>query len=214
MAAAFVSVGGVAPRLYGRALMPATRAAPAHRAAIRTRAAPVMVVEHAQTAHEALNWIAENPKWLETLAKGFSGVPEPVTKYGHPVMMSIMVAAMGGGGAYLGWAGRLNPDKKAGVKQKQLHEQLMVAFWLLAFMGASGGILSTVLQGYDILESEHAKSAGLVLALLTLEAIIAYSGFGSTPKAKIQGRKVHAYIGAATMAAFLVHAGFGIQMLL
>eukprot|EP00168_Porphyra_purpurea_P014149 TRINITY_DN4015_c0_g1_i1.p2 TRINITY_DN4015_c0_g1~~TRINITY_DN4015_c0_g1_i1.p2 ORF type:complete len:171 (+),score=26.93 TRINITY_DN4015_c0_g1_i1:416-928(+) len=91
--------------------------------------------------------------------------------------MAFMILGMGLPGGVIGWLGRTNEDKKAGVKQKQLHENIMVAFWLLAFAGATGGVLSTVMQGKDILTSPHAKTAGVVLALLTANAVVAYSGF-------------------------------------
>lgn len=49
-------------------------------------------------------------------------------------MMAFMVAGMGMPGAAFGWIGRLGKGKES-VKMKNLHEQVMVAFWLLAFAG-------------------------------------------------------------------------------
>mmetsp|Transcript_17427 Transcript_17427/g.37838 ORF Transcript_17427/g.37838 Transcript_17427/m.37838 type:complete len:225 (+) Transcript_17427:138-812(+) len=154
-----------------------------------------------------------NPGWIEALAKAFNtlNMPEPVVKYGHPAMMAFMVLGMGFPGAYIGWKGRVNEDKREGVQQKQLHENIMTAFWLLAFAGGFGGTLSTAMQGYPIWTSPHAYTALLVLALLTANAFYAWSGFGGgDAKSRINGRKFHFYIGVATMSAFVLHAGLGV----
>ena len=121
-------------------------------------------------------------------------------------------------GAAFGWLGRLNKNKKDGVKQKKLHENIMLAFLLLAFAGASGGLLSTAMQGYDVGQSIHSTSATIVLLLLVANAVVAYSGFtignDGSAKGRLQGRRLHAYLGASTMAIFVVHAIFGVQILL
>lgn len=133
-------------------------------------------------------------------------------------MMAFMVLGMGMPGAYIGWQGRLNEDKKAGVKQKRLHETIMIAFFLLAFLGGVGGTLSVAMQGYDIWESPHFKSAAVCLALLGANSVVAYSGFtvgnDGTPKGRLQGRTLHAYLGGAGMAAFLIHGVLGAKILL
>lgn len=162
--------------------------------------------------------ISENPIFLQKIADVFKGTPEPLVQYGHPAMMALLILGMGVPGAYIGWQGRLNEDKRAGVGQKKLHENIMLGFFLLAFLGGTGGTLSTVMQGYDIWESPHAKSALLVLLLLAANSVIAYTGFtigtDGTPKGRLQGRKFHAYFGIGTMLAFLVHIGFGVNILL
>lgn len=175
-----------------------------------------MLVEPAVPAVAPLLELAANPAWLVKVGDAVGTLPFPpvVVKYGHPALMGFMILGMGTPGAVIGWLGRINEDKKAGVKQKQLHENIMLAFWLLAFAGASGGILSTVMQGKDILQSPHALSAGVVLALLTANATVAYSGFtiggSSTPAGRQQGRTLHAYLGAGTMVALLVHGVLGV----
>lgn len=164
--------------------------------------------------------LATNPAWLTSLADAFGtlGMPKWLVTYGHPAMMAFMVVGMGGGGAAAGWAGRLNGDKREGVKQKALHENIMVAFWMLAFLGGSGGVLSTAMQGYDIFESPHAASAALVLTMLSAVGVYAYSGFSlgndGSPKAKMKGRTIHAWLGAATMGVFLIHGALGVNILL
>ncbi|KAJ8903071.1 hypothetical protein NDN08_006386 [Rhodosorus marinus] len=139
------------------------------------------------------------------------GLPPFVIKWGHPAMMGFMVAGMGMPGAAFGWAGRLGKGKDS-VKMKNLHEQVMIAFWLLAFAGALGGSLSLAEQGYEIwtLQDPHFVSTLAVLGLLTFNAVYAYSGFGgTTPQERLKGRTVHAYVGALTMGVFVVHGVLG-----
>ncbi|KAI0563151.1 hypothetical protein FGB62_45g180 [Gracilaria domingensis] len=164
--------------------------------------------------------LAANPGWLTKVADAMAtlNLPKPVVEWGHPAMMAFMVLGMGMPGAYFGWAGRLNANKKEGVQQKKLHENVMLAFFLLAFLGGTGGTLSVAMQGYDIWQSPHFLSAALVLGMLTVNSVLAYSGFtlgnDGTAKGRLQGRKLHAYFGAATMAVFLVHGVLGALILL
>lgn len=164
--------------------------------------------------------LADNPAALETVAAAFRSLNMPtwLVEWGHPGLMTFMVLGMGTPGAVLGWRGRLNKDRKAGVKQKKLHENIMLAFFLLAVLGGSGGTLSVAIQGYDVWQSPHFLSAALVLSMLTLNSILAYTrfSFGSdgTPKARIRGRKIHAWFGVATMTTFLLHAALGTNILL
>ncbi|EME27286.1 hypothetical protein Gasu2_54850 [Galdieria sulphuraria] len=158
---------------------------------------------------------SSNPFVIQRIADYFKtlGIPENVEKYGHPVMMGIMIAFLGGATAYYGWMGRLNPDKKKGVQQKSFHSNLATVFWLLAFAGASGGTLSVAMQGYPVWKSTHSLSAVAVLLGLTVNAWIAFSGFGSTPTKRMSGRKVHAYLGTVTMVLLLVHSILGVSIL-
>lgn len=206
-------LAGLAPAAAGSF---ACRARPSARAAPTAAAPLAMSLEPVVPAVTPLLELAANPAWLVKVGDAVGTLPFPpaVVKYGHPALMGFMVLGMGAPGAAIGWLGRTNSDKAAGVKQKQLHENIMLAFWLLAFAGATGGILSTVMQGRDILVSPHAKSAGVVLALLTANAVVAYSGFtiggGASPAGRQQGRKLHAYLGAGTMVALLVHGALGV----
>lgn len=138
--------------------------------------------------------------------------------YGHPALMAFMILGMGVPGAVFGWQGRLNEDKKKGVQQKQLHENVMIAFFLLAAFGGFGGTLSTAMQGYDVWQSPHAISALVVLLLLGANSVVAYSGFtignDGSPKGRLEGRKLHSYFGLAVLAAIAVHIFFGVQILL
>lgn len=194
----------------------ACRARPSAGVATTASKPLTMLLEPVVPAVAPLLELAANPAWLVKVGDAVGTLPFPpaVVKYGHPVLMGVMILGMGTPGAVIGWLGRTNDDKVAGVKQKQLHENIMLAFWLLAFAGATGGILSTVMQGKDILQSPHALSAGVVLALLTANATVAYSGFtiggDSTSAGRQQGRTLHAYLGAGTMVALLVHGVLGV----
>jgi Protein of unknown function (DUF4079) len=164
--------------------------------------------------------LAANPAALETLSGAFKtlGMPVWLVQWGHPAMMGFMVLGMGVPGAAFGWAGRLNIDKRRGVQQKQTHENIMLAFVMLAALGGFGGTLSVAMQGYDVWESAHAKSAAAILAMLVGSAVFAYTGFAlgtdGSPKARLTGRKVHAYFGTVAMSLFLVHAYLGVKILL
>lgn len=180
-----------------------------------------MTIIDAQSIESATTTLlSANPAWIQKLADavGTLNIPEPVTTYGHPAMMGLMVLGMGLPGTLIGWNGRLNENKKNGVQQKKLHENIMLAFYLLTFFGGFGGTLATAMGGYDIWQTPHAISALVVLLLLGGNSALAYSGFtvgnDGTPKGRLQGRKLHSYFGVAIMAAFSVHALLGVSILL
>lgn len=164
--------------------------------------------------------LSANPAFLQTIADSFAtlGMPKWLVEWGHPAMMTFMVLGMGTPGAVIGWKGRLNENKKEGVKEKKLHENIMLAFFLLAFLGGTGGTLSVAMQGFDVWQSPHFLSAATVLALLGINSVVAYSGFtignDGSAKGRMQGRKLHSYFGVAAMAAFLVHGILGANILL
>lgn len=131
--------------------------------------------------------------------------------------MGFMLLGMGLPGALIGWAGRLAKDRKKGVQQKHLHENIMLAFFLLAFLGGTGGTLSVAMQGYDVWQTPHFYSSVAVLVLLGVNTTIAYSGFtignDGSPKGRLAGRKFHAYFGSFIMAVLFVHAALGLRVL-
>ena len=149
--------------------------------------------------------------YLEPVANWFVGfnLPEPIVHWGHPVMMAIVVFVMGGFAAYAGWQGRLATDTGVAVEQKQQHAKVAPLMYLFIVMGASGGILSLVMQGEPILESPHFWTGMGAIALLTTNAAIAFTKFG---KGNEILRSAHAYIGSAALALLVVHAFFGTQL--
>lgn len=149
--------------------------------------------------------------YLQPVANWFAGfnLPEPIVHWGHPVMMAIVVFVMGGFAAYAGWQGRLATDTGVAVEQKQQHAKVAPLMYLFIVMGASGGILSLVMQGEPILESPHFWTGMGAIALLTTNAVIAATKFG---KGNETLRSAHAYIGSAALALLVVHAFFGTQL--
>jgi Protein of unknown function (DUF4079) len=182
-------------------------------ASSRSPLGPVRVCARAspRMSLDAAVALAANPAALETLAEAFRSLnmPPALVTYGHPAMMAVMVVGLGGSGAAAGWQGRLNEDRRAGVSQKAAHANIMLAFVLLAALGGLGGTLSTAMQGFDVWQSPHSRSAGLILGLLVVNAVLAYSGFGKTAKAKLTGRQFHAIFGAVIMGSFVGHAYLG-----
>ncbi len=116
---------------------------------------------------------------LEPIASQFRslGIPEPITHWGHPVMMGIVVLAMGSAVAYTGWQGRLASDKEVALKSRLSHRQ--IAPWMFLFMalGYTGGLLSLVMQKQPILESPHFWTGTGLLGILAVNGLIALSGF-------------------------------------
>lgn len=149
--------------------------------------------------------------YLQPVANWFAGfnLPEPIVHWGHPVMMAIVVFVMGGFAAYAGWQGRLATDTGVAVEQKQQHAKVAPLMYLFIVMGASGGILSLVMQGEPILESSHFWTGMGAIALLTTNAAIAATKFG---KGNETLRSAHAYIGSAALVLLVVHAFFGTQL--
>ncbi len=149
--------------------------------------------------------------YLEPVANWFAGfnLPESIVHWGHPVMMAIVVFLMGGFVAYAGWQGRLATEAGVAVEQKQKHVRVAPLMYLFIVLGASGGILSLVMQSKPILESPHFWTGMGAIALLTTNAIIAATKFGKGSEVL---RSAHAYIGSTAMVLLVVHAFFGAQL--
>lgn len=94
---------------------------------------------------------------LEPIAAFFRslGIPEPVTHWGHPAMMGIVVFVMGSYTAYAGWQGRGATDAEVGAQKKAEHQKLAPLLFLFIATGYTGGVLSLVMQEQPIMESPH-----------------------------------------------------------
>ncbi|MEL6855613.1 MAG: DUF4079 domain-containing protein [Cyanobacteria bacterium J06607_13] len=149
--------------------------------------------------------------YLEPIANWFAqfNLPESIVHWGHPAMMAIVVFVMGGFAAYAGWQGRLATDSGVAVAQKQQHAKVAPLMYLFIVLGATGGILSLVMQGEPILESPHFWTGMGAIALLTANALIAATKFGKGRKTL---RSAHAYIGSTALVLLVVHAFFGAQL--
>ncbi|MEM9484615.1 MAG: DUF4079 domain-containing protein [Cyanobacteria bacterium P01_F01_bin.116] len=152
--------------------------------------------------------------YLEPIASWFAqfGLPEPITHWGHPVMMGIVIFAMGSTAAIAGWKIRTGDDPAAtmgSMPVRKLHKK--VSLWMTTFiaMGYSGGLLSLVMQDQPILESPHFWTGSAVLSLLGLNGAISMSKFGGGQDSL---RSAHAYIGTAAVALMVVHAALGLKL--
>lgn len=151
--------------------------------------------------------------YLEPIASWFAqfGLPDPITHWGHPIMMGIVVFAMGSSAAIAGWKIRTGaPDATVGsMPVRKFHKK--VALWMTTFiaMGYTGGLLSLVMQDQPILESPHFWTGSAVLGLLGLNGAISMSKFGG---GKDSLRNAHAYIGTAAVALMVVHAALGLKL--
>ena len=147
---------------------------------------------------------------LEPIASQFRslGIPEPIVHWGHPVMMGIVVLAMGSAVAYTGWQGRLASDKEVAIKNRLSHRQ--IAPWMFTFMalGYTGGLLSLVMQRQPILESPHFWTGSALLAILAVNGLIALSGFGGKDSLRI----THAYLGTLAIGIMLIHGILGLKL--
>ncbi len=146
---------------------------------------------------------------LEPIASQFRSLnlPEALTHWGHPFFMSIVMFAMGGYGAYAGWKGRLltATDVDAAVKNKKI---MPVMFAFMA-IGATGGVLSLVIQKHAVMESAHFLTAIAVLSLLFINGLISGTGFGGNNPGL---RKAHAYLGSGILVVMIVHALMGLKL--
>lgn len=150
---------------------------------------------------------------LEPLASVFRelNLPAPITHWGHPFFMSIVMFGMGGYGAYAGWKGRLTAESEpaAAAKLRSDHSKIISAMALFMALGATGGILSLVIQKHEIMASPHFFTGMTVLALLFLNGAVSFSGFGGNNPAL---RKAHAYFGSFILIVMVAHAIAGLKL--
>ena len=151
--------------------------------------------------------------FLEPIANWFSslGTPEPIVHWGHPLMMAIVAFVMGGTAAVVGWRGRMlvTTDKELAIKNKTNHGKIAPWMYLFLVLGYTGGVLSLVMQGQPIFESPHFVTGSIVVILLTINAVIAATGFIGN---KQTARTIHAYVGSAAMLILVAHAVFGLKL--
>lgn len=148
---------------------------------------------------------------LEPIASQFRsmGIPEPITHWGHPVMMGIVIFVMGSFVGYSGWKGRLTDDEKAASNNRSAHRKLAPWMFLFLALGYTGGLLSLVMQRQPILESPHFWTGTVLLGLLSLNGLISLSGFGGD---KAAFRTTHAYVGSIALGLMLIHVVLGLKL--
>ncbi len=150
---------------------------------------------------------------LQPIADWFNslGMPEPIIHWGHPVMMGIVVFAMGSAVGLAGWRGRTLAvtDTEAAIKNKAEHRKIAPLMYIFLAAGYTGGLLSLVMQGEPILESPHFWTGSIVIILLTINAVIAATGFIGNQKTL---RTVHAYVGSLALGVLVFHAILGLKL--
>lgn len=148
---------------------------------------------------------------LEPIANLFRGlgIPEPITHWGHPVMMGTVIFTMGSYVGWTGWRGRLAADKEVALKNRADHRKLAPLMFLFLALGYTGGLLSLVMQKQPILESPHFWTGTILLGLLLTNSLIAFTGFN---KDNSGFRATHAYIGTVILGLMLVHTFLGLKL--
>ena len=151
--------------------------------------------------------------FLEPIANWFNSLdtPEPIVHWGHPLMMAIVAFVMGSAAALAGWRGRTLATTNAEVAQKNKadHRKIAPLMYLFIVLGYTGGVLSLVMQGQPILESPHFVTGTVVVALLTINALLAATGFIGN---KETARTVHAYVGSTALLILVAHAVLGLNL--
>ena len=133
--------------------------------------------------------------------------------------MGIVLFAMGGYGAYLGWSIRSSPGDKLktaplpaplagsmadlGKSTAEMHATLMTAMGFIFFLGANGGLVLSLVQDKPITESVHFTTAMIGFAMLAIQGSLTKLFKGQNAQA---ARTAHALFGTATMFVFLFHA--------
>lgn len=150
-------------------------------------------------------------KFLEPIAQQFNqlGIPEPITHWGHPFFMAIVIFGMGSAAGLAGWRGRLLTDPEAKANSLADHRKIAPFMTLFLALGYTGGLLSLVMQKQPLLESPHFWTGSAVLTLLALNGTISLTGFGGNQAIL---RSAHAYIGSAILCLLFLHAMLGLKL--
>ncbi|MBD2036380.1 DUF4079 domain-containing protein [Leptolyngbya sp. FACHB-321] len=148
---------------------------------------------------------------LEPIADWFRslGIPAPITQWGHPAMMGIVIFVMGSYVAYAGWRGRLAADKEVAAKKRADHRKLAPLMFLFLALGYTGGVLSLVMQHKPILESPHFWTGTAAIGLLATNSSLSLAGFWGD---KSGLRMLHAYLGTVAIGLLVVHTALGIKL--
>ena len=148
---------------------------------------------------------------LQPIADFFSrlGLPTPIVRWGHPLMMGTVIFVVGSFVGWSGWRGRLAADAEVESKNRSSHRKLAPWMFLFLALGYAGGLLSLVMQGHVLLESPHFWTGSIVLGLLAANGAISLSGFGGDNATL---RTAHAYLGSIALAVMLVHAFLGLGL--
>ncbi len=147
---------------------------------------------------------------LEPIAAWFRSMnlPEPIVHWGHPLMMGIVVVAMGSAVGWTGWRGRLAGGEVA-TKNWAEHRKIAPLMFLFIAMGYTGGVLSLVMQQKPILESPHFITGTAAIILLSLNGVLIALSNGQN---KTLLRTAHAYLGGVALCLLVLHGVLGLQL--
>ncbi|KAL4592145.1 hypothetical protein LXL04_005131 [Taraxacum kok-saghyz] len=133
-------------------------------------------------------------------------LPGWLVHWGHPGNMAVVLFAMGGYGTYLGFRIRFSDDDEKAMA-KDLHPKLLAGMFFFFALGATGGVTSLLTSDRPILESPHAVTGLIGLALLAVQTSLP-TLFEGNPGL----RNVHGILGSGIMTLFFVHAALGLQL--
>ncbi len=150
-------------------------------------------------------------EFLQPIADFFASLntPEQIVHWGHPLMMGIVVFAMGTFVGVTGWRSRVVTEPEMKTENKLNHRKLAPFLLLFITLGYSGGVLSLIMQGQPIFSSPHFWTGSTVIGLLGLNGLISITGFGGN---KDSLRTVHAYLGSIAMVILFTHAFLGLKL--
>lgn len=152
--------------------------------------------------------------WFQDIYDNGQGLPEALLHWGHAGAMTSVLLSMGLIGAAMGWQIRFGAGNESnaltlGETVREAHPKIMGGAAFFFLLGGQGGlVLKQTLEGGNVLESPHAVTGILALALLAFQIVL--------PRFFAKGgqlaRDVHTFVGTSTMALLFAHMATGIQL--
>jgi len=132
---------------------------------------PIFLLNHSKSMTEFATKLVESLQPISDQFKSLN-IPEPVTHWGHPFFMGIVIVAMGSFVAISGWRSRTTTDPEVATKNKADHRKVAPLMTVFLATGYTGGLLSLVMQGKPLLESPHFITGSVVLTLLAINWVL------------------------------------------